>query len=92
MDDDFYRQSPELSRKELDWAIGALMGLRGCSEHEAFQEIADAAHQTGIGLGGHARALLALVRRGSEETLSAEALRYWRPLIPQSSSQRPLTA
>ena len=92
MDDDFYRQSPELSRKELDWAIGALMGLRGCSEREAFQQIADAAHQTGISLGAHARALLALVRRSSEETPSSEALSYWRPLIQQSSSHRPLTA
>ncbi len=92
MDDGFYRQSPELSRKELDWAIGALMGLRGCSEREAFQEIADAAHQTGIGLGAHARALLTLVRRGSEETQSAKALSYWRPLVVQSSSHRPLPA
>jgi hypothetical protein len=92
MNDDFYRQSPELSRKELDWAIGALMGLCGCSEREAFQQIADAAHETGISLGAHARALLTLVRRSSDETTSSEALSYWRPLIPQSSSQRPLTA
>ncbi len=68
------------------------MGLRGCSEREAFQQIADAAYQTGIGLGAHARALLALVRRGSEETSSSEALSYWRPLMRQSSSHRPLTA
>jgi hypothetical protein len=39
------------SRRAIDVAIGILMGLRRCSEREAFDELAAAVHETGVGLG-----------------------------------------
>ncbi len=86
------QQLPQLSRRNLDLAIGALMAIRGCSEHEAFQEIADAVHQTGIGLGSHVGSLLTLISGGSEETAHAGALSYWRPLIREPSARSKLSA
>ena len=48
------------SRRVIDVAIGILMGLRGCTEREAFDELAAAVRETGIGLGTLADALATL--------------------------------
>ena len=86
------QQLPQLPRRNLDLAIGAPMAIRGCFDHEAFQEIADAVHQTGIGLGSHAGALLTLIGGGSEETTHSGALSYWRPLIREPFARWTLSA
>ena len=50
----------DLSRRDIDMALGVLIGLRHCSERQAFNEIAGVVAQTGIGLGSICRALVAL--------------------------------
>lgn len=45
------------SRREIDLATGILVGLRGCSERDAFTELVAVVQHTGIGLGSIARAL-----------------------------------
>lgn len=47
-------------RTELDTAVGVLVGRRHCSRREAFGELAEAAHRTGIGVTALSRALVAL--------------------------------
>jgi hypothetical protein len=48
------------SRKTIDVAIGVLVGLRACAPDEAFEDLASAVHDTGIGLGALASALVEL--------------------------------
>jgi ANTAR domain-containing protein len=67
-----------LSRRVIDVAIGVLVGWRGCSEREAFDEIVCAVKETGVGLGSMARALVALASGGTaSDPHQAEALRRW---------------
>ena len=47
------------SRVVIDVAIGVLVGLRHCSERQAFNELAAAVRETGVGLGSISRALVA---------------------------------
>jgi hypothetical protein len=50
---------PEIgSRKTIDIAIGVLVALRGCTPDQAFDDLARAVHDTGIGLGTLAAALV----------------------------------
>jgi hypothetical protein len=49
------------SRRVIDVAIGILMGLRTCTEREAFDDLASAVRVTGVGLGAIAGALVNLV-------------------------------
>ena len=46
------RRADAASRRVIDQAIGILMGLRRCSESEAFDDIVDAVHETVIGPAG----------------------------------------
>jgi hypothetical protein len=46
-----YRAGDESSRRVIDVAIGILIGLRGCSDIEAFDELVRVVHQTGVGIG-----------------------------------------
>jgi hypothetical protein len=46
------------SRAVIDVAIGVLVGLRHCSERQAFNELAAAVRETGVGLGSISRALV----------------------------------
>jgi hypothetical protein len=48
------------SRVVIDVAIGVLVGLRRCSERQAFNEIAAAVRETGVGVGTVCRALVTL--------------------------------
>ena len=50
----------DTSRRVIDVAIGILVGLRGCSDREAFDELVQVVHQTGIGIGRLAAGLVAL--------------------------------
>ncbi len=70
------------SRREIDMAIGVLIGLRQCSEHEAFSEIVAAVSETGVGLGTICRGLVELASgtKGSFDH-SPEVIQVWGELI-----------
>lgn len=68
------------SRKSIDVAVGILVGLRGCSEREAFEELARVVHESGVGLGSTATALVALAT-GSSSPEHAEAFNAWGALL-----------
>lgn len=77
-----YSLSPSdlAARKQIDVAVGILVGLRRCSEHEAFREIAAAVHRTGLPLGDTARSLIAHAK--CEPTAhSATAAQLWGDLF-----------
>lgn len=70
------------SRRVIDLAIGILMGLRGCSEKDAFNELVNAVHETGVGLSGMAGALVDLVGDTDESyPYRAEAIHVWGHLV-----------
>jgi hypothetical protein len=81
-----YRTSHETSRRVIDVATGILIGLRGCSDREAFDELVQVVHQTGIGIGRLAAGLVALAS-GSATAEHAEAFAVWGELV-----RRPLPA
>jgi hypothetical protein len=64
----------------IDVAVGILVGLRGCSEREAFDELVRVVHQTGIGIGSLASGLVALAS-GSSSGGHAEAFIAWGELL-----------
>jgi ANTAR domain len=72
------RRGDSASRRVIDLAIGILMGLRGCSEREAFDDLVNAVHETSIGPAGLAGALVDLVggARGDVPHRS-EAMHVW---------------
>jgi hypothetical protein len=76
------RREDLTSRRVIDIAIGILMGLRGCSEKDAFEDLANAVRETGIGLGGLAGALVDLVAN-SEGAFPHrdEAIHMWGHLV-----------
>ncbi|NKZ15789.1 ANTAR domain-containing protein [Mycolicibacterium septicum DSM 44393] len=76
------RRSDATSRRVIDLAIGILMGLRGCSEQQASEDLFGAVHDTGISLGAVARALMNLVE-DSEVAFPhrSEAVQRWGHLI-----------
>jgi hypothetical protein len=75
-----YRASEDTSRRVIDVAIGILIGLRGCSEREAFDELVRVVNQTGVGIGTLAAGLVALAA-GSSSAEHAEAFSAWGDLI-----------
>ena len=70
------------SRREIDMAIGVLIGLRQCSERQAFGEIAAAARETGVSLGTICRGLVELASgtKGSFDH-SPVVIQVWGELI-----------
>lgn len=46
-----YRPGEHRSRREIDLAIGVLMGIRRCSALEAMEALVDATRASGVGLG-----------------------------------------
>jgi ANTAR domain len=83
------RYTDTLSRSVIDVAVGVLVGLRGCSEREAFNEIADAVRETGVGLGSLSRALVALAS-GTTDPFDhrTEAIGLWGELVAGRESAR----
>jgi ANTAR domain len=75
-----YRAREDTSRQVIDVAIGILVGLRGCSERQAFDELVRVVHQTGIGIGSLAAGLVALAS-GSSSAGDAEAFTVWGEVI-----------
>ncbi len=77
-DSDRQQRTRDTSRRVIDIAVGVLVGLRGYSEREAFDELAEAVRSTGVGIGSLAAALIALVGGRSDTTpYQAEALDFW---------------
>ncbi len=75
-----YRVGDDTSRRVIDVATGILVGLRGCSDHEAFDELVRVVHETGIGIGRLAAGLVALAS-GSATAAHAEAFAVWGELV-----------
>jgi hypothetical protein len=75
-----YRVGDDTSRRVIDVATGILVGLRGCSDQEAFDELVRTVHQTGVGIGRLAAELVALAG-GSLSSEHAEAFTVWGDLI-----------
>ncbi|UXA16390.1 ANTAR domain-containing protein [Mycobacterium sp. SMC-4] len=74
------RGSDDTSRQVIDVAVGILIGLRGCSRREAFDELVAVVHRTGTGLGTIASGLVA-VASGASSARYAEAYHEWGELI-----------
>ena len=75
-----FRAADDTSRQVIDIAVGILIGLRGYSRREAFDELVRVVHQTGVGLGSLAAGLMA-VASGSSSAEHAEAFAAWGELI-----------
>jgi ANTAR domain len=75
-----YRVEEHTSRRVIDLAVGILIGLRGCSQRDAFDELVRAVNHTGIGIGSLATGLVALAG-GSSSAQHAEAFTVWGELI-----------
>jgi len=75
-----YRVADDTSRRVIDVATGLLVGLRGCTDHDAFEELVRVMHQTGVGIGRLAAGLVALAS-GSSTAEHAEAFTAWGELI-----------
>lgn len=75
-----FRAADDTSRQVIDIAVGILIGLRGYSRREAFDELVRVVHQTGVGLGSLAAGLVA-VASGSSSAEHAEAFAAWGELI-----------
>lgn len=75
------REDPS-SRRMIDLATGILMGLRGCSERDAFDDLVRAVHQTGVGPAALATALAHLVGgNGDGVPHQTEAALRWGHLL-----------
>ena len=75
-----YRAEADTSRRVIDVAVGILVGLRGCSQREAFEEIVRVVNQSSVGIGTIAGGLVALAS-GSSSAGHAEAFTAWGELI-----------
>ncbi|BBY61884.1 hypothetical protein MHEL_01270 [Mycolicibacterium helvum] len=72
----------DTSRRVIDLATGILVGLRGCSERDAFAELVAVVQRTGIGLGSIARALVAIAGSSDDSVpYQAEAFDAWADLL-----------
>jgi hypothetical protein len=60
------------TRRDIDIAVGILVGLLGYSEREAFDELVRAVHRTGGGIASIARSLIA-VAGGRHDAIPATA-------------------
>ncbi|OBF25666.1 histidine kinase [Mycobacterium sp. ACS1612] len=74
------RIGDDTSRRVIDVATGILVGLRGCSDHEAFDELVRVVHETGVGIGRLASGLVALAG-GTATAEHAEAFAVWGELV-----------
>lgn len=75
------RRELELQRT-IDLGIGIVMGLRRCSERDAFDDLVNAVHETGVGPAGLAAALAHLVAgTGNGVPHRAEATLVWGHLL-----------
>ncbi|UQX10268.1 ANTAR domain-containing protein [Candidatus Mycobacterium methanotrophicum] len=76
-----YRPADHRSRREIDQAIGVVMGIRRCSAEQALNEIIDVVRASGVGLGEASCALLELVTDGSCDVVVGVARVHWDALL-----------
>jgi hypothetical protein len=77
-----HRPAEHRSRREIDQAIGVLIGIRQCSARQALEELAGATRVSGIGLGGVSLALLCVVGGdGNAGRPDAGAVEYWKSVL-----------
>jgi hypothetical protein len=70
------------SRTPIDVAVGVLVGLHHCSPEEAFTDLAAAVHDTGIGLGTLASALVKLASGSAEPFTHRDVVTHrWGALV-----------
>ena len=82
-----YRPEADTSRRVIDLATGILVGLRGCSQREAFEELVRVVNQTGVGIGSIATGLVALAS-GQASAVHAEAFTAWGELFGRRELSR----
>jgi len=80
------------SRVVIDVAIGVLIGLRHCSERQAFNELATAVRETGVGLGSISRVLVARASGAAEavDPRLDSVVGRWDELLADRSALAPL--
>jgi hypothetical protein len=66
----------EASRRTVDVAVGILIGLRGYTDREAFDELVGVVNRTGLGIFTVAASLVA-VATGSSSAEDTEAFNAW---------------
>jgi pimeloyl-ACP methyl ester carboxylesterase len=69
------------SRREIEVAIGVLMGLRGCPQNEAVSEFTCAVQETGLSPGELARALVDLASGNDTSPHRGKVQHRWRHLL-----------
>ncbi|MDT7758661.1 MAG: hypothetical protein QOH27_4559 [Mycobacterium sp.] len=70
----------DASRRKVDVAVGILVGLRGYTERDAFDELVGVVNRTGIGIFSVAASLTAIAA-GSSSAADSEAFNAWGELI-----------
>ncbi|WP_319449059.1 MULTISPECIES: ANTAR domain-containing protein [unclassified Mycobacterium] len=70
----------DASRRKLDVAVGILVGLRGYTERDAFDELVGVVNRTGLGIFSVAASLTAIAA-GSSSAADSEAFNAWGELI-----------
>ncbi|WP_374023283.1 ANTAR domain-containing protein [Mycobacterium sp. HNNTM2301] len=76
-----YRPGDHRSRREIDRAIGVLMGVRRCSAEDALELLVAATRASGVGLGGVSRTLLSIVTGDVETSAAHEAVAHWQAVL-----------
>jgi ANTAR domain-containing protein len=77
------------SRREIDMAIGILMGLRHCCERQAFDAIATAVRETGMSLGSLCRGLVEMAGGASASAdIDPRVRAVWRDLVCDNEDAR----
>jgi hypothetical protein len=69
------------SRRDIEIAIGVLMGLRGCPHNEAVSEFARAVQEMGLSPGELGRALADMAGGNDNSPHQAEVQHRWRHLL-----------
>jgi ANTAR domain len=77
----------EGSRRTVDVAVGILIGLRGCSDREAFDELVGVVNRTGRGIFSVAASLVA-VASGTSSPDDGEAFNAWGELFQRARVAR----
>lgn len=76
-----------LSRRDIDMGLGVLIALRGCTERQAFNEIAAAVADTGVGLSRICHALVLLASDATAEfDHRTEVIERWGDLLAGRSA------
>jgi hypothetical protein len=70
----------DASRRRVDVAVGILVGLRGYTEQDAFDELVGVVNRTGLGIFSVAASLTAIAA-GSSSAADSEAFNAWGELI-----------